>query len=107
MLENAREYVDSPEITVRKIKVLVIANKKAVEFKNAATSDCEDSDYSSYISPYQDVDIPDPEHIKISQFYKTLPNFFPLTLVFATVIQNYKELRCTRSKDVTGWANMN
>ena len=52
-----------------------------------ATSDAEDLDASSYIEPFQYINMPDPEIRKIGPFYKALPNCFPLTLGFATVNQ--------------------
>ena len=105
MLENAGEYIYSPEIIARKIKAAVIANKKVMEFQNAATSDCEDSDDSLYMYPYQDVDISDPEPLKIA-LCKALPDCTSLTLGLASFSQNCKELRCPCSKDMTDWTNI-
>ena len=91
-MKDAGEYVDPPEITVRKIKAAVIANKKAVEFHQADTSDCDDSDASSYIEPYEDVNISDPELIKIAQFCKALPNFFLSCLALQQLVNIIKKV---------------
>ena len=58
-MENAGGYVDFPEITARKIKAAVIANKRAVEFYQTDPSDSNDLDTSSYIYSFDDVDLPD------------------------------------------------
>ena len=92
-MKNAGEYVDSPEIIARKIKAVVIVNKKAVEFHQADTSDCNDSDASSYIELYKNFDIPDPELMKISHVFKALPNS-----PCSTVSQMYDKLRYPCSK---------
>ena len=83
--------------------------KTLVNFQNALTakaiSDDEDSDASYFIEPFQYIDIPNPEIIKMVPFYKALPNYFPLTLGFATSSQKYKELRCLCSKETKRWSN--
>ena len=67
LFEDAREYIEFPEFTAQKIKSIVIANKKAIEFQKTltatATSDDGDSDASSFIETFQDVDMPDPDII--------------------------------------------
>ena len=105
-MEDAREYVDSPEITTWKIKVAEIANKKAVEFHQTNLSYCDDSDASSYVYPFDDVSLPDPELIKIAYFFKALPKCTPLTFIFAIVSQDYSKLRCQCSKVMKGWENI-
>ena len=70
-----------------------------------ATKDDKNSDASSFIEHFQDINMPDPEIIKIGPFCKALPNSFPLILGFAIVSQKYKELRCQCSKVMTGWSN--
>ena len=78
-----------------------------VEFHQSDTSDCDDSDASSYIEPYEDVHIPDTELIKIGQFYKALPNCTPLTFGFVKVSQRYDKLRCPCSKLMKDWTRCN
>ena len=73
-----------------------------MEFHQVDTSDCDDSDASSYIYPFDDIDVLDPELIKIAQFYKALPNCTPLMFGLTTVSHNYIELRCPSSKYLTG-----
>jgi len=94
IFEDAGEYVDYPEFTARKIKAAVITNKNAVGFQKVlsakATSDDEDSDTSSLIATFQDIDMPDPEIIKIVLFYKACHNCFLLTLGFSIVSQGIK-----------------
>ena len=106
-MEIAGGYVGSQEIITRKIKALKIDNKKLVELHQTDPSDWYDLDNSSYIYPFDDVNLPDPELIKIAEFCKALPNFNTLTFVFAIVSQKYNSLRCPCSKVMKGWASIN
>ena len=77
MFKDVGEYVDSLEFTVWKIKSVVIANKKAVQFQKSltakVTSNDKDSYGSSFIEPFQDIDTTDPDIIKIGPFCKSSP----------------------------------